>query len=313
MLRSQPLQISYFDEPRLVSCLRDLDRQEGPFEASVCHLIRAVPLTRAVRAKVRAISLCDALSLGLERRLSHAPVLERPSIWLEAGKVRHYEATVLEHFDEGWVVSDVDRSAFGAAAAEKIRVLPNGVDERLLRGDIPRETPPFVGFVGHLGVPHNVDAAVMLARRILPLLRARGLSARVRLIGPEPGPAVRALAALEGVELSGYASDLKQALHGFRVMCAPLRFSAGVQNKVLEAVAAGVPSVTSPAAVAALGPEAPAWIRSAATPEEYAQSIAASWERTPATIAHAEEGRRWIASRFRWAAYADRLQELIER
>jgi len=312
VLGARPLQVAYFDEPGLVERIRELDRREGPFDASVTHMIRAVPLAKAARARRRAISLCDSLALSLKRRLSHAPVLERPSIWLEAGRVRRFEAHVLDGFDEGWVVSEVDRAAF-PTVGDKMRVLPNGVDERLLEGEIPSDPPSFVGFVGHLGVPHNVDAAVILARRILPLLRARGLDVRVRFVGPEPAPAVRALGELENVELAGYASNLRQSLQGFRVMCAPLRFSAGVQNKVLEAVAAGVPAVTSPAAVTALGPEASRWIRSAETPEEYADAIAQSWERTPETLDRCERGRLWIAGRFRWGAYADRLQELMEQ
>src|SRR5262249_49395834 len=150
-------------------------------------------------------------------------------------------------FDEGWVVSAHDRASFGSAA-EKIVVIPNGVDESLFEGGIPQDPPPIIGFLGHLGVPHNVDAAVYLARRILPVLRSRGIEARVRLIGPDPAPAVQALSRLEGVELTGYARELRPALQDLRVLCAPLRFSAGLQNKLIEALAAGVPTVSSKSA-----------------------------------------------------------------
>lgn len=312
LLSGRPLQIAYYDEPRMRARLAQLAGAQAPFDAVVCHLIRSVPLARAVPARLRVVSLCDSLSLGLERRLAHAPWFERPSVWLEAGRVRRYESTVLDAFEEGWVVSETDRAAFGAAA-DKIVVIPNGVEQSLFEGDIPEAADPVVGFLGHLAVPHNVDASVFLARRILPALRARGVEARVRLIGPEPAPAVRALAELPGVELAGYAKDLRTALRGLRVLCAPLRFSAGVQNKLIEAVAAGVPAVSSRSAVTALGAGAERWIRIADEPDEYAAAIAEAWPRSAEEKARLTAAREWGRERFRWEAYADRLGVLLAR
>jgi glycosyltransferase involved in cell wall biosynthesis len=312
LFSSRPLQVAYYDDPAMHARLQAIARAEPPFDALVCHLIRSAPLERSVRARLKVISLCDSLALGLERRLANAPWLERPSVWLEAGRVRKYEDVVLDRFDEGWVVSDVDRAAF-RTAADRIVVVPNGVGEALFEGEIPESPPPVVGFLGHLGVPHNVDAVVFLARCILPVLRARGLVASVRIIGAEPAPAVRALADLPGVELAGYAQDLSAALRGLRVLCAPLRFSSGVQNKLIEAVAAGVPAVSSGPAVDALGPEARSWIAVADDAEAYAAAIESLWTRTPERRQQIEGARAWARRRFRWVAYAERLEELLAR
>ncbi len=311
LMSSGPLQLAYYDEPAMHGRLEALARSEPPFDALVCHLIRSVPLSRVARAKLRVIALCDSMALGLERRLTRAPLLERPSVWLEAGRVRRYEAEVLDRFDEGWVVSEVDRAAFGEAG-RKIVVIPNGVDEALLDGDVPVSPPPVVGFLGNLRVPHNVDAAVFLVRRIMPVLRSRGIEARVRLIGADPAPTVRALAGLPGVEVAGYVQDLGSALQGLRVMCAPLRFSSGLQNKLIEAVAAGVPVVSSPSAVEALGPDAREWIRVGEDPGSYAEAIESLWVCTPEDRERLERAREWVRARFRWEAFADRLGTLVQ-
>lgn len=310
VLSARPLQVAYYEEPAMRRRLQELAHDQPPFDALVCHLIRPAPLASAVGSRVRVISLCDSLSLGLRRRLDFAPLLERPSIWLEARRVARFEAQVLASFDEGWVVSEVDRETFGDHAG-KVRVIPNGVEESLFEGEVPDRTPPVVGFLGHLGVPHNVDAAATLVREIMPLIWAREPQARVRLIGPEPAPRLRGLAAHPNVELSGFAPDLRQALRELRVFCAPLRFSAGIQNKLIEAAAAGVPVVSSPQAIQALGDRAHEHMVAAVTPQEYADAILARWSFDAARAHSLGAAREWVRQEFRWDAFAERLEELV--
>lgn len=312
LVQGDPLQVAYYDEPALHRELARLGAAEPPFDAVVCHLIRMLPFLNSAAGRVKVVSLCDSIAMGLQRRLRHAPLPERPSVWLEAGRVRRLEAAVMGLVDEGWLVSEVDREEFPGDRS-RLRVIPNGVEESLLEGEIPQEPPGIVGFHGHFGVPHNVQAAVTLAHEVLPELRRRGLPARVRLTGSGAAPAVRALSGLPDVELVGYRADLRQALQEYRVLCVPLRFSSGLQNKLVEAMAAGVPVVSSTAAVGALGPGAERWARAAETPAEYAQAIAELWERSPAARARLEEARAWVRARFRWEAYAERLAELVAR
>ncbi len=104
-----------------------------------------------------------------------------------------------------------------------------------------------VMFVAGFGHPPNVDAAVWLVREVMPLVWAEQPQARLRLVGSKPTDAVRALAG-DRVEVTGYVSDEQlEMLYGrTRVAVVPLRFGAGVKHKVVEALARGVPLVTTP-------------------------------------------------------------------
>jgi glycosyltransferase involved in cell wall biosynthesis len=92
-----------------------------------------------------------------------------------------------------------------------------------------------------------VDAAEWLVREILPRIRAAVPEARLALVGSKPSDAVVALAN-DVVEVTGFVPDdeLARRYAGARVVLAPLRFGAGVKLKVIEALAEGVPVVTTP-------------------------------------------------------------------
>ncbi len=82
---------------------------------------------------------------------------------------------------------------------------------------------------------------MFLAREIWPRIRAERPSASLETVGADPLPAVRALGGLAGVHVTGAVPPLMPVWDRSRLLLAPLRYSAGIQNKVLEPMAVGVP------------------------------------------------------------------------
>jgi glycosyltransferase involved in cell wall biosynthesis len=310
LVTGEPLQIAYYRDEAMRRLVASSLPAGQSYDAVVCHLVRTAPYAAAAPTRVRLLSLCDSMALGLERRMRHAPWLERPSIGLEHARMRRFESSVLDDFDEGWLVSGVDLAEF-PGDTRKIRVIPNGVDARLLEGDIPEDPPSVIGFHGHFRVPHNVDAAGFLVREVLPRLRARGIETKVRFLGADPAPAVRALASVPGVEVRGYVEDLRSVLQEYRVLCAPLRFSAGIQNKLIEALAAGVPVVSATSAIEALGGAPSSIAQGADDPEAYAAAIAQQWARGEERMHALVAAREWVRLQFRWENFADRVSAWI--
>jgi len=101
----------------------------------------------------------------------------------------------------------------------------------------------------------NMDGAVWFAREILPKVRAHCPDAVFRVVGAAPVAAVLALADLPGVEVTGRVDDVRPYLHQARVVVAPLRIARGVQNKVLEGMAAGRAVVATPQALNGIAAE----------------------------------------------------------
>ena len=107
-------------------------------------------------------------------------------------------------------------------------------------------------FAGNLGYFPNVDAATFLVRDVLPRVRAAVPGAELRLVGARPARRVRALAGAAGVSLAASVPAIAPELAAATIALVPLRAGSGLQNKVLEAMAAGTPVVATPRAVAGL-------------------------------------------------------------
>ncbi|MFZ1990983.1 MAG: TIGR03087 family PEP-CTERM/XrtA system glycosyltransferase [Alphaproteobacteria bacterium] len=174
---------------------------------------------------------------------------------LEAKRVLRFDRAVAHAAKACLFVSETDRNLFAAdcpEAADKLHVVPNGVDcDYFDPAPFAAETSqePIILFTGTMDYYPNVDAVVWFAHEIFPLVRAEILDARFQIVGTSPAPAVRNLAALPGIEVTGAVPDVRPFYARAKVSVAPLRIARGIQNKVLEAMAMARPTVATPNAL----------------------------------------------------------------
>src|SRR5206468_215326 len=124
--------------------------------------------------------------------------------------------------------------------------------------------------------PPNTDAALYLIEEILPLVQRTVPAAQALIVGRDPPARLRSAGQRPGVTVTGFVDDVRPYLERATVFAAPLRFGAGIQNKVLEAMAMEVPVVASPLAADGLRTEDGAQppLDVARTTEEFADRIA---------------------------------------
>lgn len=157
----------------------------------------------------------------------------------------------LTEFDVAVYVTEPDAAAARAAnpglhtATVPIAVAAPSLSEPPDAAGDPR-VPNLLLFTGALDTPANATAAERLARRILPLVRVRCAEAHVAVIGRRPGPEVRALAQLPGVEVVADVPDLDPWLRRASALVAPMTIGTGMKTKLLEAMVRGTPCVTTP-------------------------------------------------------------------
>lgn len=181
------------------------------------------------------------------------------------------------------VVTERERAALAAIAPQaRIIVAPNGVDVENFAPIRPPAGSADVVFCGVMNYTPNVEAAVWLARDVWPLVRARLPSARLRLVGASPSPQVAALSALPNVEVTGTVPDVRPYLWDAAVAVAPLHTARGIQNKVLEAIAAGLPTVVTPVVSEGLPPDVLRACRVAADARGFADHLIELLELRPA-------------------------------
>jgi glycosyltransferase involved in cell wall biosynthesis len=161
----------------------------------------------------------------------------------------------------------------------------------------------------------NEDAALRLVDEVLPRVRRAVPEAEVVIVGREPSARLRERAALPGVHVTGFVPDVRPFLAAATVFAAPLRFASGVQNKVLEALAMGVPVVTTPEVADGLRVDAAcqAPVLVADDPRELAERIVKLLGQPALRERLGREGRRFVEEHFDWERSARRLEQLCQR
>jgi glycosyltransferase involved in cell wall biosynthesis len=234
---------------------------------------------------------------------------------LDLGRTRRFEASAPFRFDRVVVSSESEARAFrdlaGPASATRIRTIPNGVDVDHFyptRDDDGKT----VLFAGKMSYHANEAAASRLATRIMPRVWARHADARLVIAGKDPPQRLRRLAesAAERIVVTGYVEDLRPVISRAAVLAAPLVYAAGIQNKVLEAMACGAPVVTSPSACAALSAVIGRDVLSAEDDDSFATAIVGLLTNPSHRAAVGKAGRRYVVEHHQWPAMAERLVAL---
>src|SRR5262249_893194 len=129
--------------------------------------------------------------------------------------------------------------------AVKTAWFPNGVDTEYFHPTEAPYRPDSIVFIGRRDYYPNPACIVEVRERTLPELRRRHPAVSLTVVGADPSPEIRRLGRLEGVTVTGSVADVRPYAWRSAVAVAPLRIARGTQNKILEAMAMGVPVVVS--------------------------------------------------------------------
>ena len=177
------------------------------------------------------------------------------------------------------------------APSAKVSVLPVGVSLHDLRPAGPPAAAPELVFCGVMNYAPNVEGVLWFAREVWPLVRRAQPDAHFSIVGSDPLESVRHLAKPDaGITVTGTVPDVRPHLWRAALSVAPLKTARGVQNKVLEALASGLPTVVTTPVAGGLPDTAIAGCRIADAAEAFASEILTLLARSPAE-------RREIAER----------------
>ncbi|OLE36277.1 MAG: hypothetical protein AUI36_27030, partial [Cyanobacteria bacterium 13_1_40CM_2_61_4] len=306
-----PSQVAYFASPEMQRLLERTLAAE-PHDLVFAQTVRLAPIAARVSHPNKVLFIGDSHGMALARAMPFYPWWRRIGMMWEQWRIERFGAGMSQHYRETWALSPVDFEDLARHGCRNLRLVPHGVDERLFDVERKPQDPPRVVFLGNLGVPHNVDAARFAAEEVWPRIRRRWPQARLVIAGADPAPSVARLASLPGVEVPGRVSDLREMWSTASVMLAPLRFSTGIQNKVLEAIAAGVPVVTTEPVARGIGARAGEMLLVGADADELASAVCATLDDPAAAASRIRSAREHVSRTFSWAAVRHRLEELAE-
>ena len=253
-----PLTLGWFHDRGLKSWVDATIAARRP-DAAFVYSSAMAPYVMDADVPLRVLDLVDVDS---EKWRAYAADARAPrrQLWArEARTLLAFERRAAAGFDRTILVSQAERARFVALApevADRVDHVDNGVDLARFNPALRFENPytpgrPALVFTGTMDYRPNIEAVTWFAEAVMPLLRqadAAGPAVEFHIVGTRPTPAVRALAALPGVHVTGRVADTRPYMAHAAVAVAPLQIARGIQNKVLEAMAMGRAVVASPAA-----------------------------------------------------------------
>ena len=306
--RKTPLQVLYYRSRAMRRTIDEL-AATASCDAVYIHLFRMAPYGERLRDHYRIVDLTDAVSREIEQSLPYRGLLSRAVYTLERPRIERYERLVTADCDEAWFIAERDRRVLARACPEAdTYVVPNGVDLERYRPPAKEPGPHELVFVGNMSVLHNIDAVQYLVREILPGVRARAPEAHLTVVGADPVPDILALNEHPAVTVTGFVPDLNRALNRAAVFVAPLRFAAGVQTKVIEAMAAGRPVVTTRVVNEGVGAVPDRDLLVADDPAVLIGQIAALCGDPERRRRLGAAARRFVAEHHTWRVLTDRMR-----
>ncbi len=316
VLRPRPLTLSFFESAELRRRVEELARSER-FDAVIAYSSSMAPYAELLSGVPALLDMVDVDSAKWDQYARHAARPLRPVYALEARRLQAYEAKVASRFECVVLATGNEVQLLKSfAPMAQASGIPNGIDLDFFQPlDLPKADSPTLIFTGQMDYFANVDGVVRFVGEVFPRLRRRFSDLQLLIVGRSPVKAVRELADLDGVHVTGAVGDVRPFLSRSWVFVAPLRIAQGVQNKVLEAMASNLPVVCSERVFAGLaegGFEDGRDLLVAEGPEAMEQAIAGLLDDAAQRERLAECARQRLPVAYRWAAHVERFEELLE-
>lgn len=307
-LGRKPFQVAYFYQQSAHKKVKSIVNNFLP-EHIYCQLVRTTEYAKNEFNIPKTLDYQDAFSKGMERRAAQSKGLKRWFFKSESKRLLQYEHIVFEYFDNKCIISQQDRDLIYHEKRKEIAVIPNGVDFGFFK-PIKAEKKFDICFVGNMSYAPNINSSLFLIQKVLPLLLKESPNIQLLISGASP---VEQLVKLQGpnVTIRGWVDDIRTSYAESRVFVAPMFLGTGLQNKLLEAMAMGIPCVTSKLANNALSATPNKHLLIGKTPEQYAEHICFLLKNSSQSEQMATNAVEFVKNNYSWQQSTQQLEQLM--
>ena len=308
-----PSSMGYFYSRRLARRVRErLASQQ--WDLIFVHCSSVAQYVEHVRGAPKILDFGDMDSQKWIEYANHKPL---PLSWgyqLEGTKMLRAEKRLARCFDVCTATTRAEwetLESYGTGAATDW--FPNGVDSEFFQPSNESYDAGTISFVGRMDYYPNQQCMSQFCDQVWPLLRAHRPDLKLLIVGADPSPAMRQLGERPGITVTGSVPDVRPYVRQSAAMVAPLTIARGTQNKILEAMALGVPVVTSRVAAGGVDAEPGVHLVVADSPLEQAAAINKLLDSPAERGRLALAGRQRVLSHHSWEQSMKRLDRIVER
>lgn len=233
------------DQPTMEKVVQKLMREENFDVVQIQHLMMTQYFVRSKIPKIHAVQ--DVLSERYKKQVSRDITIKYRLLSLFYYLiVVVYEKRVVKYLNHCAMLSvpEKRRLLHVVPKYKSTSIIRYGIDvERNI--DITVKRPHDMLFVGYMAYRPNFDAVKYFIRSILPHVRTQIKSARLTIVGEGFNADLQRLARRNGIHVVGHVSDISPYFLGHKVFVSPIRYGGGVRVKILEAMAHGIPVVST--------------------------------------------------------------------
>ncbi len=295
--------------PRLSAIFEELlDEQWDVIQIE--HSYTFQPYEKALLRRKKPFILSEhnvesALGSASSQRL---PAPLRPLAAFDRWRYRRWERRVLPRAAKVIAVTESDAAQLAAIAGRAVAVVVNGVNCAAFAGNTPDVTSGRMLFVGNYEYAPNIDAVRWAVEEIMPEVWRRNADVRLCICGYAMPPQWAERWPDPRLEWRGFVADLGELQRSSLLFLAPLRHGGGSKLKVLEAMAAGLPVVSTSQGVSGLNIEKGVSYLGGETPAALAEAAAALFDDSARALAIGNAGRRYVQTNHDWEAAAQQLE-----
>lgn len=304
---NMPFQVSFYHSSEMKKKLKHLVF-ENDFDVLFFILMRMIPYATILKNIPLVMDYIDALSLNMERRyLREKGSIKKLLFYYEWNKVKKYEKKNSSIFKNIIVTSQVDRKYLKCS---NIKVIPLGVDSEYFCPDEQKKDIDLI-FTGNMGYFPNEDAVCFFYQEIFPFIKERLPEIKVYIVGANPSIKVRNFADNKTLFVTGYVDEVKDYLNRAYVAICPMRSGSGIQIKMLEAMACGVPVLATTYAIGGIKVKPGKEVLLANEPKEFSEKVFLLLENKQLRNEVANNARRLVKNNYNWENSAKMLEEIL--
>ena len=311
LIMGQPLSVAALDEAKLHGAIQRKFAELGP-DLVIVYSCNVAQFAGHFPHVPRIMQFGDLDSLKWHQYAERSRIPLKWIYAMEGRRLLSYERLIAHSFSQALLHTEMERLDFQRLVpGVPVALVGNGVDLDYFRSAASAKRPSSMVFTGVMDYRPNVDGVVWFCNEILPIVRAEIADANFTICGSRPVRSVRRLERLSGVTVTGWVPDTRPYLDRSEVFVAPLRIARGIQNKLLEGLAMGLPCVASAAAWSGTQIPRGEGIFATGDPRQFAEYVI-QLLRDPKW--RAEMGRRARAvaeANYRWETQMARLDQVI--
>lgn len=309
-LCNESVQSFYFYSRKVHQLLKQRIHDLNP-DVMFFQLIRTARYAEGFSRFPKVLDYQDAFSKGMQQRSNKSRFIGRWIFGREARLLEKYEKRCLIEFDGTSIITNSDRISIDSENKHGMAIIPNFIAlDHFVIHHTQRSND--VLFVGNMGYPPNVEAASFLVNEIMPKVWQILPDIKVLLAGANPSSKIKNLAS-DKVVVTGWVDDIRDCYQSSQLFVAPMLSGTGLQNKLLESLAMGLPCITSTLCASTLAPGYEELVSVGSNADQFAFEIIQHFQCSQDYTQYGINSRKYIAENYDSKTIGDHLEGLLKK